>query len=165
MKIYVEELKIVLDKLNLNEVKDLIRLIKKSGTVWVIGNGGSMSTAAHLAEDLVKLAGKEAVSVSDSSLISMSANDEGIENMFYYPLKKLVKRNDLIIGLTMGGHSKNVLKVVEDGGLKCRKVLVTGLGGKDAKCNKFVIPCNDIQVLEDVCLSVVHMICKFYKNV
>ncbi len=140
-------------------MRNLIEAIKKARMVWVIGNGGSCSSASHLAEDLLKLANKKAMALDSSPLLTMSANDFGIENMFLYPLMKLVEKDDLVIGITMGGKSKNILKVVENKKLKCNKFVITGLGGKDIKADKLMFNSKNIQVLEDACLFAIHSIC------
>lgn len=165
MKIYIEKLVSVLEEMDLKEIERLISFMKGVPMIWVIGNGGSNAAASHLAEDLIKLVGKPAMAISDSPLVTMAGNDEGIENMFLFPLKKLVGEDDLIIGMTMGGQSKNVLDVMINKDLKCKKFLITGLGGKYAGVNKLVIPSNDIQICEDVCLSIVHLVCRFWGGV
>lgn len=137
----------------------LIRAIEEARMVWIIGNGGSCANSSHLAEDLLKLVGKRALALTDSSLLLMSANDEGMENMFLYPLMRLVENDDLVIGITMGGKSKNILNVVENEGLKCNKFVITGLGGKDIKSNKIVLPFTNMQTLEEACLALIHTIC------
>lgn len=137
----------------------LIRAIKKARMVWVIGNGGSCASASHFSSDLLKLASKRAMALDSPSLLTLSANDEGAENMFLYPLSKLVDKNDLVIGITMGGKSKNILNVVENAELKCSKFVITGLGGENIKSDKLVLPSRSMQELENICLVVTHMIC------
>ena len=162
MKSYVSELKAVLDKLDFDKIEELIRLIKKANMVWVVGNGGSCSTAEHLCEDLIKMTYKRAVAVTNSSLLLMSANDEGFENVFLYPLMRLVEKDDLVIGITIGGKSKNILNVLEHDLLGCDTFAITGLGGKDIDANKIVIQSSDYQIAEDVCLTICHTVCKCY---
>ncbi len=137
----------------------LIRAIKKARMVWVIGNGGSCANSSHFASDLLKLAGKRAMALDSPSLLTMAWNDEGAENMFLYPLTKLVDKDDLVIGITMGGKSKNILNVVENTKLKCNKFVITGLGGEGIKSNRLVLPSRNMQELENICLLVTHSIC------
>jgi len=164
MEMYVQGLIKVLERLNLLEIKRLISLIEECDMVWVIGNGGSCSSASHWAEDLMKLGDKKAMSIVDMSMMSMVANDYGYENVFIYPLRRLVKKADLVIGLSIGGKSKNILNVMLDKKLECKKFLVTGLRGKGIKVDKLVIPCYDVQICEDVTLTIAHIICRFLKR-
>lgn len=164
MQAYISGLLNVLQVLELKDVKYLMRCILQAKRIWVIGNGGSMSTATHFAEDLLKLAGKKASSISDSSLLSMSGNDEGFENVFLYPLKTLVEKGDLVIGITTSGKSPNILKVMSSNELGCDKFLITGLGGKNLKVSKILIPCKDVQICEDVSLVICHLVCKFIEE-
>ena len=164
MQIYVEGLIRLCERLDLQEVRRLRRRIRIANRVWIIGNGGSMSIATHLAEDIIKMTGKEAHAISDSSLLSMSANDEGMENMFHYPLSKMSKKGDLIIGLTTSGKSKNILTVILSDKIEADKFLITGLGGSSILADKLVIPCSDVQMCEDFMSIIGHMVCRFYKG-
>lgn len=165
MKNYINDLKVVLDKLDFKKMEELIRLIKKSNIVWVIGNGGSCSAACHFCVDLIKMCFKRAVAVTDASLLTMASNDESQENMFLYPLTRLVEKEDLVIGISIGGKSKNVLNVLEYDVIPGDKFLITGLGGKDVACNKLVLESENYQLGEDACLTVLHTICRYYGSV
>lgn len=164
-KNYFSNLDLILKLLDLKSVAQLVEKIKVSDMVWIIGNGGSCATAEHFAEDLIKIANKPAQAVTNSSLITMSANDEGYENSFLYPICKLVKESDLVVGISMGGRSPNILNVISCDDLICSKFLITGLGGNQINCDKIVIPSHDYQILEDVCLSICHIVCKYYGDI
>ena len=55
IKKYIEIFKDVLDRINLNEVENLIDEIysayKNNNTIYLIGNGGSAAKASHVAQD------------------------------------------------------------------------------------------------------------------
>ncbi len=159
---YIHKLKETLDLLDQEGIKKLADLIKKSDRVWILGNGGSLATASHFAEDLIKLANVPAIALNDPVLLSMNANDEGIENMFFHSLKTLAKTNDLVIGITMGG-SANVLKAISNEELPGNSFLITKGTNISAFPNSIVIPTDDIQIAEDVCLSIAHMVCRLLK--
>jgi len=75
-------------------MKDAISLIKKANFVYIIGNGGSASTANHFANDLVKMCGIKAISLCANEAIIMAfANDSGYENVFYRQLKVFLKKD------------------------------------------------------------------------
>jgi D-sedoheptulose 7-phosphate isomerase len=56
IKGYVEKLKNLLDNIDINSIAKIIESLeetqKNSGTIYVIGNGGSSATASHMANDL-----------------------------------------------------------------------------------------------------------------
>ena len=164
MKIYIEGLVGVLNSLDIERIKYLLGLIRKADRVWIIGNGGSASCASHYAEDFLKVCNKKAMSLSDVSLLTMSGNDEGYENVFLFPLSKLVDKEDLVIGLTTSGKSKNILNVMLSRKVKGKKFMIVGLGGKNVRVDKLVIQCKDMKILEDTFSVIGHLIVKFYRQ-
>ena len=82
------------------------------GTVYMMGNGGSASTATHFASDLAKytaLPGKRrfrALSLGDNiPLVSALTNDSGFESIFVEQLRPCLKTGDLVVGLSVHGGS------------------------------------------------------------
>jgi len=82
------------------------------GTVYMMGNGGSASTATHFASDLAKytaLPGKRrfrALSLGDNiPLVSALTNDSGFESIFVEQLRPSLKTGDLLVGLSVHGGS------------------------------------------------------------
>ena len=82
------------------------------GTVYIMGNGGSASTATHFASDLAKytsLPGKRrfrALSLGDNiPLVSALTNDSGFESIFVEQLRPCLAAGDLVAGLSVHGGS------------------------------------------------------------
>src|SRR4029079_10420003 len=81
-------------------------------TVFLIGNGGSASTATHFACALSKVTAYEgkprlrAISLCDNpALISALTNDEGFAHIFSEQLRNLMRPGDLLIGISVHGGS------------------------------------------------------------
>jgi D-sedoheptulose 7-phosphate isomerase len=81
-------------------------------TVFLMGNGGSASTATHFACDLSKVticSGKprlRAISLCDNpALISALTNDEGFAHIFSEQLRSLMRPRDVLIGISVHGGS------------------------------------------------------------
>jgi D-sedoheptulose 7-phosphate isomerase len=76
--------KLLDDKKNLlilDEVKkSIIECKKKTGVIYIIGNGGSSSTASHISVDLTKNAKINSKNFNESNLITCFSNDFGFEN-------------------------------------------------------------------------------------
>jgi D-sedoheptulose 7-phosphate isomerase len=85
---------------------------KRGATVFLIGNGGSASTATHFACDLSKVTispGKprlRAVSLCDNvALMSAWINDNGFEHLFSEQLRNLMRAGDVLIAISVHGGS------------------------------------------------------------
>jgi len=67
---------------------NILNSIRKANFVYIIGNGGSASTANHFANDLVKKGGIKAISLSSNdSIMTAYANDCGFDNVYFKNLK------------------------------------------------------------------------------
>ncbi len=79
------------------------------GIVYVIGNGGSAGIASHFSNDLMKALQIPSQTLYDSNLMTCLSNDFGYERVFEYPLRKLLKPNDLLVAISSSGRSANIL--------------------------------------------------------
>lgn len=137
-----------------------LRNARENGrTVFTCGNGGSASTASHLAQDLAKgtlLPNRprlRALCLCDSLPgLTAWANDEGYETAFAEQLKGLGRQGDLLIAISGSGNSQNVLNAVRAAHeLEMRTWGVTGFeGGKLIHLtHRFVrVPCDDMGMVE-----------------
>ena len=85
---------------------------RQGGTVFTMGNGGSASTATHLACDLAKstiIPGQprlKAVALVDNiPLVSAWSNDSGFANIFAEQLEPWLKPEDVLVALSVHGGS------------------------------------------------------------
>jgi phosphoheptose isomerase len=88
-------------------IKQIEKCFKRGGKIIVFGNGGSMAEASHFAAEFVGI-GLPAISLSDPSMISALANDYGYEVVFERWVRAIAKPEDLLIGISSSGKSKNV---------------------------------------------------------
>lgn len=112
---YFTEFKNAIDKQDLGSIDIAIELILKAGksgaNIWIIGNGGSASTATHFAADLSKWASENkggiffnANSLADNlPRFSALINDIGWDQVFIYQLEKVMKPGDLLIAFSVHG--------------------------------------------------------------
>jgi len=95
-------------------MKNIVNAIKNANFVYIIGNGGSASTANHFANDLVKMCGVKAISLCSNEAIVMAyANDDGYENIFYKQLRVFFRTGDLLITISGSGTSKNIVEAID----------------------------------------------------
>lgn len=152
----------------LDRIVESVERARRAGRiVFVAGNGGSASTASHLACDLMKTAaprpggGVRVVSLTDNlPTLTAVANDIEYAEAFAYPLRTLGGRGDVFVGISVSGNSPNVVRAAEtarDLGLE-----VIGLLGRDGGrlrplCDiALVVPTPDFGLAETAHLLVVH---------
>jgi D-sedoheptulose 7-phosphate isomerase len=169
---YCQGLKQALDRVPPGAVEELIGLLEQAyhqdRQVFLMGNGGSGSTASHVACDLNKSVslGLEkrfrVICLNDNLPMLMAyANDVSYEEVFVEPLKNFLRPGDLVIGISSSGNSPNVLKAMAYANQQgARTVGLAGYdGGKLARLveTPVVVPVHDTQKAEDAHLVVFHV--------
>lgn len=172
-KNYLVELTTVLDSFDHAQFSAIVESImdayKRDARIFIMGNGGSGSTASHAACDINKgccfdLEKKfKMISLNDNIPTMLAlANDVSYEAIFVEQLKNFFVLGDLVIGISGSGNSENVLQAVQyasdNGG---HTIGLSGFsGGKLSKLVDipFVVQIDDMQKIEDVHIIVVHMI-------
>jgi D-sedoheptulose 7-phosphate isomerase len=101
-----------------------LRVRRRRGTVFLIGNGASASMASHLAADLAKNAQVHTEVFSDLSLITAISNDMGYESVFAEPLARRARAGDMLVAISSSGRSPNILAAVR-AARRCRLNIVT----------------------------------------
>ena len=80
--------------------------------IIILGNGGSNSVASHISQDYMKFHKKKVSILSDPSMITMLTNDFGYEFAYQKFLEYYVESDTLVIIISSGGESPNMLKCV-----------------------------------------------------
>jgi len=93
-------------------MKDLIKRISKARFVFVCGNGGSAATAEHLTNDLFSKGISAICLNSNTSIMTMIANDFGYDVTFSKQLLIYADKEDMLITLSCSGTSKNVVNAI-----------------------------------------------------
>lgn len=118
----------------LQAVELMSHSIQHGGKIISCGNGGSMCDAMHFAEELSgrfrdNRRALAAISISDPSHLSCVSNDYGYDFVFSRFIEGLGQANDVLLGISTSGNSKNVILAVEAAKAKGMKTIV--LTGKD----------------------------------
>lgn len=176
---YFAELKVTLDQISMSAVEQVIDVLHearlKGRKIFIMGNGGSASTASHFSCDLGKntrmpgMPNFRVIGLADNmAIFSALANDEGYNSVFSQQLASLVEKNDIVIGISASGKSPNVLnaiRVASDAGAKT--IGFTGYdGGQLAKMVEINlhVPSFCIEHVEDIHLMLEHLISKALKE-
>jgi D-sedoheptulose 7-phosphate isomerase len=176
---YILTVQQTIDQLPRQLIADVIAILQRArmqgNQVFVMGNGGSASTASHFVCDLAKntrragLPHFRVIGLTDNmAIFSAYANDEGYENVFSMQLANFIKHDDVIIGISASGNSKNVLNAMKE----AQKYNVTTIGftgfdggqlGTMVNINIHV-KSNVIEHVEDIHLMLEHIIVKAIKE-
>jgi len=185
---YLEEVTQIVEKLDRRSIDNVIGILyeawKNDNQVFTIGNGGSASTATHLACDLDKWVSDEAERkfrafslVDNIPLVSALTNDNGWGDVYYEQLRNFFRMGDVLVAISVHGGSgsdkagpwsQNLLKAVKyakDNGGK-----VVGLSGFDGGVLKaasdacIVVPANSTPHVEGMHLVLTHLICEQLKD-
>jgi len=88
--------------------------------VFIMGNGGSASTASHMMNDLNKYASVpgrprfRALALTDNvPLLTAVGNDQAYAEIFVEPLRNLLQPGDLVILISASGNSPNIVAAAE----------------------------------------------------
>ena len=131
--------------------------------VFLFGNGGSGSTASHLVCDFAKFRNVKAFALTDNlPLITAWSNDESYDVIFSKQLRNLSEKDDVVIGISGSGKSKNIIEAVKLAKEKgCITIGFAGFDGgtlKDVADECIVVKINNMQHSEDMHLLVGHLI-------
>ena len=127
--------------------------LKNSNKILIFGNGGSAADAQHIAAELVgryktERKGLSAIALTtDTSAITSIANDYGYLHVFDRQVEALANEGDVVIGISTGGSSANVisaLKLAND--LGCKTI---GFSGRDGGEFNTLCDVNLIAIAED----------------
>ena len=98
-----------LDKIAL-EIK---KIKKKSGKVFVFGNGGSAAIASHFSLDLSNNFNIKCLNFNNAELITCFSNDFSYENWIKKVLEIHMEKKDVVILISSSGKSKNMIKAAK----------------------------------------------------
>lgn len=146
----------------------LAAILRRRGTIYLAGNGGSAADCQHFATELVvRLSGKferpslPAVSLtSDSVLLTAAGNDYGFERVFVRQVESLVRQRDLLVVISTSGNSENLVLAARAAKRKKVQVyaLLGGDGGKLKKCanQAIVVPSDSVQRIQEEHIFIIH---------
>jgi D-sedoheptulose 7-phosphate isomerase len=172
---YLSELLARLDCAAIDRVGKVFEDARQDGrTIFVIGNGGSASTASHFANDFGfgsrKAGGKtyRMLSLTDNvAFMSAAGNDVGYSLVFVEQLKTLMNPGDVVLAISASGNSPNIIAAVDYA--NAHGAVTIGLSGFDGGrlkeitdvCVHVTTPAGDYGPVEDVHLILDHLISSF----
>ena len=168
-----------------NALKLIIDTYKKDGSVLICGNGGSAADSEHIVGEFMKgflmkrpvcdkripehlrkkLQGAlPAISLpSQSAILSAFINDVEPDMMYAQLVYGYAKENDLVIGISTSGNSKNVVYAIEVA--KCVGAKTLALTGeKESRLSEMCdvtirVPETETYKIQEYHLPVYHYLC------
>ena len=151
-----------------------INCLQNGGKILIFGNGGSAADAQHIAAELVGRYKKERKGLSaialttDTSALTCIGNDYGYDRVFDRQVEALANKDDVVIGISTGGSSSNVingLQVAKD--LGCKLIGFSGRDGGEMNtlCDvNLVVPAEDTPRIQEMHIVIGHTICQLIDN-
>ena len=177
--IYLNRLQETIKRLDREEINKFINMLLDARDadkqIFIMGNGGSASTASHFCCDFNKGSSYgfnkrfKFICLNDNVPGMMAyANDVSYDDVFVEQLKNFFNPGDYVIGISGSGNSKNVLKAIEyanaNGGVT---IGLTGFNGGKLKqiCALSVnMNIDDMQISEDLHMMMDHLSMKVITN-
>ena len=154
---------------------------ERDANIWVIGNGGSATTASHFAADLSKrtvLEGRRRFRVSsladNPGWITALVNDLGFQNLFTEPLRNLMRPGDALVVFSVHGGSgedragkwsQNLLRAIdlakrEFGASTLAFVGFDGGPMRKAADVSVLVPVDSTPLVESLHVALHHLLCE-----
>lgn len=157
-------------------VNTIVHCFKNGGKLLLCGNGGSAADAQHIAaEFIIRLShdvvrpGLPAIALTtDTSVLTAGGNDIGFEKVFSRQVEALGKKDDIFLGISTSGNSKNILLAAETA-KKTGMGTIALLGGTGGKAIalfdiSICIPSENTQHIQEGHITVGHIICELVER-
>jgi len=148
--------------------------LRRGGTLFFAGNGGSAADAQHIAAEYVvrhqqKRPGLAALALTtDTSLLTAAANDMGFEEVFARQVETLCRPSDLLILHSTSGQSPNLLAAAR--AARKRGVAIVALLGRDGGGlmkivdEALVVPSSETGRIQEMHLAIEHVVCELVES-
>ncbi len=146
----------------------LAACIAADNKILIFGNGGSAADAQHIATEFVNRFQIErpplaAIALTtDTSIITSIANDYNFDDIFGKQIRALGQKNDIAIGISTSGNSRNVIQAVKDAQMTgITTIGLTGRGGELAQLADLVFKVeSDITArIQETHILIAHILC------
>ncbi|MFQ5627794.1 MAG: HAD-IIIA family hydrolase [bacterium] len=179
---YIYNLKATLDEIDFRTVEKVIKILltarEKNKQIFIIGNGGSASTASHFACDLAKgtvdtekigFNRFRALSLTDNmAFLSAVGNDIHYDQIFSEQLKNYLKPGDVVIGISASGNSPNIIQAFRYAkSIGARTIGLLGFTGgksKDIVDVHLTVSSRNYGIAEDFHLIIQHIVTQIIRR-
>jgi D-sedoheptulose 7-phosphate isomerase len=148
-----------------------IAALRHGKKIFVCGNGGSAADAQHMAGELVGRFERERrgfpciALTTDSSVMTAWTNDYNYESVFARQVSALGTKDDILLGISTSGTSKNIIYALAEATKKGMKALA--LLGRDGGLIKdmpevfsIIVPSASTPRIQESHITIIHIWCK-----
>jgi len=150
---------------------ELVATLRRQGKVVLCGNGGSASDAQHIAAEMQGIRAHPGthqgllalVLTENTALLTAISNDVGYATAFRRQVEAIVRKDDLVIGLSTSGRSPNVLEAIRAARqVGARTVALLGEEGELAAIADIAIciPSQSVPRIQEAHMLIGHLICE-----
>ena len=143
--------------------------LNQGGKILIFGNGGSAADAQHIAAELVgrykvERKGLAAIALTtDTSALTAIGNDYGYDHVFDRQVEALANKGDIVIGISTGGSSANVISALALAKeIDCKTIGFSGRSGGEMNelCDvNLVVPAEDTPCIQEMHIVIGHTLC------
>ncbi|MGH7538125.1 MAG: D-sedoheptulose-7-phosphate isomerase, partial [Gemmatimonadales bacterium] len=134
--------------------------LRRGGTLFFAGNGGSAADAQHVAAEYVvryqsqRPALRAVALTTDTSLLTAAANDMGFDEVFARQVEALVRPGDVLILHSTSGESPNVIRAAQAARARSVEVVAflgkSGGGLRELADEALVVPSDDTARIQEL---------------
>jgi D-sedoheptulose 7-phosphate isomerase len=147
--------------------ESILSTVDSGGNLFACGNGGGHCDAMHFAEEWT---GKYrmnrqpigALALGDASHSTCVGNDYGFEHIFERQIQGLGRSEDLLVGLSTSGNSKNVILAFEAAKkIGMKTVALLGRDGgllKEVADIAIVVPGSTSDRIQELHIKILHIV-------
>jgi len=176
-----EDLQKVLDAMPARLFEDLTSAaeaacgsLRKRGGIYFVGNGGSASSAEHMASEFVGRFAcdrpplRSGVLTACGSILTALANDYAPDELFARQVRGLLDEDDTLVALSTSGRSPNILRALEAAAdVGCTRIGFTGNCSVEfaARCDwVLAVPSASVPRIQEVHLLLGHVFCELVEQ-
>ncbi|MGD2028972.1 MAG: D-sedoheptulose 7-phosphate isomerase [Desulfobacterales bacterium] len=152
----------------------LVTCITSGHKILIFGNGGSAADAQHIAAEFVNRFQIErpplaAIALTtDTSIITSIGNDYHFDEIFSKQINALGKRDDIAIGISTSGSSKNVIQAIHAAAkIGMFTIGLTGRGGELSQCADliFAVESDTTARIQETHIILGHILCDLVERI
>jgi len=157
-----------------NAINLITDSIQNGNKLIIFGNGGSAADAQHIAAELIgrfKLERKSLPAIAlttDSSILTSLGNDYSYDVIFSRQCESLVLKNDVVIGISTSGNSKNVeLGMITSQKIGAKTIGLLGNNGgiiKSVSDIAIIVNSDDTANIQESHRVIYHIICNLVEK-
>ncbi len=147
----------------------IVQCLTSGHKLLIFGNGGSAADAQHMAAEFVNRFEIDRTPLSaialttDSSILTSIGNDFSFDDVFKKQIDALGKKDDIALGISTSGNSKNVVTAL--GRAREKGLATIGLTGKNggqmvAECDHLMcVATGSTARIQETHITVIHVLC------